>query len=864
MMGSYQHHVFVSYARADNPPRGGLRTGWVDAFVEELQSYHEARTGRPLDVFFDKTGIANGAEWETRIQQELRRSRLFIAILSENWLRSEICRREFEDYVRHEQSVMPGGSGVRPIYFATIELLEKGGGPPPPGLDWLIAELQARNRDPQLDLRDWAKEGAQALAEMDAAERLAALHAAPQPTMSALLNGIETLSLAIGGRLNDASLWELARGLGNLPASYINFVGRAREIAEIHRNLVDNQLQVVTALHGLGGQGKSALARQYGHAFASHYAAGGRWEIACEGLGRDLPDSEGPLAALALAFDQLADVIASRGPGNGHPDQARFAALTLTQKERDLPADLRLGRHLARLRAFTVDGWPDRLAALRDGVQNPHGDWRTTHDPRMLVILENVDTPRILNERALAALQAPEWLELIVTTRLPPDSLGSRDGLTTLRVDSLPKEDALALLRAFRPLVDEAEVQAAREIVMRLDGYTLAVELAGAFLNTNPSITISAYLERLDTEGVTGLDQAANEDVKAKIRHSDRQIGVILAQTLAGLSEIDRDILFVAAHFPPDAIMADWLRAILAERHETSFAPPPPGYPDPWTEALKRLSGRQLLTPVVTSDQGGPQFLSMHRVIGDWLREIDRDRTAGNRNAVTHLLELLGSRMDDDQRGWRIDPSIAALGPPLADLSKALLVHGVDARVIRPLGVAAYIEGTTRSLSLALELQRECVLTAERLLAQDPTSAQAARDLSWSQGRLGDFFLRRGQTGDAERALSMFQAALETNERLFEANPDSAQAARDVVACLQRLGNLARRQGSADKASEHFTSLVALLDDLVGRGFALDAEMTAAHAHYRDVLRIRRARILRLLSRCWMILWGWGARWMRK
>jgi tetratricopeptide (TPR) repeat protein len=76
---------------------------------------------------------------------------------------------------------------------------------------------------------------------------------------------------------------------------------------------------------------------------------------------------------------------------------------------------------------------------------------------------------------------------------------------------------------------------------------------------------------------------------------------------------------------------------------------------------------------------------------------------------------------------------------------------------------------------------------SERLLAANPDSAQAARDVSVSLERLADFLARRGQPGDAESALGHYQRSLEVRERLLAANPDSAQAARDVLVSLERM-----------------------------------------------------------------------------
>src|SRR5204863_283218 len=78
--------------------------------------------------------------------------------------------------------------------------------------------------------------------------------------------------------------------------------------------------------------------------------------------------------------------------------------------------------------------------------------------------------------------------------------------------------------------------------------------------------------------------------------------------------------------------------------------------------------------------------------------------------------------------------------------------------------------------------------------------AQAARDLSVSLNKLGDFYLRRGEAGDAGRALEAYQGALEIAQRLRAANPNDAQAARDLSVSLNKLGDFYLRRGEAGDA----------------------------------------------------------------
>ncbi len=114
-----QHHLFLSYARADNGPDNN---GWVTAFHDRLLAQHALYSGRKLDIFFDKTAIQEGQDWKNRIYENLRSSKLFVAFLSPAYLRSEWCKREWEAYLRLEHSLArkasPSRAGWRRIIRA--------------------------------------------------------------------------------------------------------------------------------------------------------------------------------------------------------------------------------------------------------------------------------------------------------------------------------------------------------------------------------------------------------------------------------------------------------------------------------------------------------------------------------------------------------------------------------------------------------------------------------------------------------------------------------------------------------------------------------------------------------------------------
>jgi tetratricopeptide (TPR) repeat protein len=815
-----QWHVFISYAREDNATRRADGKGWVHLFQERLEAEYLDVTGRELRVFLDEKRIENGDLWETSLKDALRQSRILIAILSPNYLASKICQMELEEYIRHEQAATPGGNGVRPIYFAPIPELDN----PSTGendLSRLIEDLNRRNRDSGLNWCNWAETGVPALLRIEAEDRLADLKTKPEPPLDRFVADVKTLQLKISERLNDVALAELARGQGNLSGSHVHFVGRGAEIATIHTNLVHNRAQVVTALHGLGGQGKSALARQYAHAFASYYAAGGRWEVECEGLGTGLTDEsrKDRHLLLALAFDRLIDRMLNGDSG----DDPRYRKLRLGPEHDRLPPKERLQAILARLRAFTVEGWKERLAALRAQVGEVHGDWPKLedHHARILVIFDNVDKPKtdggadspsLMNAEAYADLKGAEWLEVIVTTRLDPSDIGvpGKDGtITTLTVDHLPLSDAVALLRemvdaAARPRTLDAEERAAlRALAQVLGGFTLAVELAGAYLATYPTVSVAAYLKRLEADGIATVDTAVTEgsrkgQVASVVRHREGQVGVVLAQSIALLSPEDVDVLSLASHFAPDHVVEDWLRATAAALHP-AFVDAPEGRESPWDATLTRLTGRRLLVP---SDR--PGTLRLHRMVRDHLRKTaTAERLARDRELVIQRSDAIGRASEDHAKGWSALPKLwGAIWPSFSALVETLLDEGApDARTVQDYGILLDRVQQEGNMATSLTMVQRRLMLAENLLALNPDSAQARRDLSVSQERIGDFYLRRGGPGDDALALAAYQAALKTRRKLAEENPDSAEARRDLSVSQNKIGDFyLRRGGPGDDA----------------------------------------------------------------
>jgi tetratricopeptide (TPR) repeat protein len=87
-------------------------------------------------------------------------------------------------------------------------------------------------------------------------------------------------------------------------------------------------------------------------------------------------------------------------------------------------------------------------------------------------------------------------------------------------------------------------------------------------------------------------------------------------------------------------------------------------------------------------------------------------------------------------------------------------------------------------------------------LAQaDPNNAQAKRDLAVSYERLGDVHLRLGAT---DKALEMHQKDLDLSVALAQADPNNVQAKRDLAVSYNKLGDVQLRLGATDEALEMY------------------------------------------------------------
>lgn len=546
--------IFFSYARADNVD------GRIDELVAAIEKeYASFFPDRQLQVFFDTQVIENGEDWRNRLYSSLKRSRIMVSLLSENYLSSLWCRREWQAWCEIERSrgwlsymlcpiyyVEVPDSGRRVEAFARqreefarqIAAYSHGGGDDideeREEEDECLAELSSRQT---VDLKPWYADGQDALRHEEIRRRL------------------EGLTRTLGEKIILARQAEL--GEGEFIRANKNFCGRIYELKHIRQCFAEREKGIVPVLHGLGGEGKSALAVAYAHAFAYDYP-GGRFLVNCEGL-----------TDIRQCFTALGEQcgIEFSTNANGTSESALIA-----------------GHREAW-------GWLSN---------RPRG--------RVLVVLDNIDCPALLSQSSLVnGIRPVDSVHVMIATRCDKNSIGAA-GLP-IQVGSLSLADGKRLLSLLRPYGDDEAVHAAA-LVKHLGGHALSLELAGAFLRMNEELSFKEYAEALARDMLPVLEETRAEALGHLDYASTRlqQVDLLVSPTLEGLTALENLALILAALMSPEGVLDTWVRDALVRLEPEAMRKK--GLVDPWNRLLKKLTGLCLL-----QDTGLIGVLRMHRLV---------------------------------------------------------------------------------------------------------------------------------------------------------------------------------------------------------------------------------------------------------
>ena len=676
------YDLFISYSRKDNQEHR------VSELVKRIQDDYQAFAGEKLSCFFDVTEIKAMDDWRDRILGGLRESKLLLLVLSPAYLASPYCEWEIVEFLKYEHSRALQGQGVAQVYFVEIPGLDT------PDFEKQTADWMARVRQRNhVDLRPWHEHGAESLKEADVQTRL------------------EDLERSLNERLS--GLRRIVDAPGNLPAHNSRFVGREVEMKRLHTATGHGQYGVLTAVQGVGGMGKTALAIQYAYAYADFYP-GGRWLVGCAG--------RSSLAAVVRSLDSDLGI-----------------QFTEEEKIDDTRATKRV--------LFELENRAQAGAIARAGEKVPP-------EPRALLLLDNVDDPALLQMPSIDLVTGRKWLHVIATTRLDPGSIGMDNTRHChLPVDELPEDDALRLIESYQPLgrfSDEEERTAALEIVCLLRGFTLAVEVVAVHLGERKGqLACKDLLNRLRREGVDGI---AGMTIGA-VSHVEKLLSVTLAPTLETLNAAETRTLLAAALLPPDSVPLPWLRAIVTEIHTELATDAKPGYDDPWLALLNHLLGLRLLQVIEwTDDRRSPRLCRIHRLVQTVIKQRAVEEVHGIESSLLKTVEVRAQYLAQEEwPDWNYRWEIISLGNYAEQEIKRGVLGGVilaacAAACMRSMGDYASAEPLIR---LALEF-------SERNFGTEHSSTLS------SGGQLAFLLMEKGDYAGAE---PLFRRALEINER---------------------------------------------------------------------------------------------------
>ena len=524
--GKDKYDVFISYAHADAQTDDGK------ALVKEIKSAIETALGGRY-VFLDSEALKWGDEWSAKIRKCIDNCRVFVYLLSPNYLHSDYCQREKLWWARRETMLGRLNKDTLPIYYIALPKTEESA----------LMQYGKEHRICQTDGRPFFESVDQVKSDI-AHERVREIRESLQGVAD-IKKLVEAAEVA---EIGDCTIYP--------PISRF-FVGRLKELAELHEMCCEKR--TIPVISGAAGIGKSELAVAYAYAYAENFPQG-RFMIPMQGVEN-----------WTTAMDKMVEKIRECDES---PTEWGFP-----ENFSKLPPEERLR---------SARGWLRNRAKLGS----------------LLLVLDNLEDMELISDAGLAKLTGvaglPDDLHIIATTRLNEKPNSGWNARKFYELGRLSDKDAMEFFClvgenvfpfAKWPMSDdgkillsknlpdkktpsgeeiaeiEAEYAAAKEVVSLLGGHAWSLEIVAGFMANNPNYSFRRKRKELDENP---LEELRGETLRGG---DDLQYPEILLRPtldqLRKFDEIDEELgqhmLFlatVASFFPPEQVPEEALAGI--------------------------------------------------------------------------------------------------------------------------------------------------------------------------------------------------------------------------------------------------------------------------------------------------------------
>jgi len=110
--------IFISYKRETDSE---FYNNPISKFIENLKIQFQLKTDIPLDVFFNKSSMKVGTEWDDKIGKELDKSEFLIIFFSTGYFNSKNCLKELDTFIKPKRGLEIKKKRIIPIQISEVD-----------------------------------------------------------------------------------------------------------------------------------------------------------------------------------------------------------------------------------------------------------------------------------------------------------------------------------------------------------------------------------------------------------------------------------------------------------------------------------------------------------------------------------------------------------------------------------------------------------------------------------------------------------------------------------------------------------------------------------------------------------------------